>query len=47
MTTQVFFPLQPIAAVADYYGYTQETLHQFHFKLWVNESLKNIKPFLT
>ena len=36
ITTQVFFPLPPIAAVADYYGYTREALHQFHFKLWVN-----------
>lgn len=36
ITTQVFFPLPPIAAVADYYGYTWEALHQFHFKLWVN-----------
>ena len=26
--------------VADYYGYTQEALHQFHFNLWVNGNPK-------
>ena len=40
ITTQIFFPLPPIAAVADYYGYTQEALHQFHFNLWVNGNPK-------
>ena len=34
ITTQVFFPLPPIAAVADYFCNTPETFQQFPFQLW-------------
>ena len=36
ITTQVFFPLPPISAVSDFYGYYEDAEHHFNFNLWIN-----------
>ncbi len=36
ITTQVFFPLPPISAVSDFYGYYEDAKHHFNFNLWIN-----------
>lgn len=41
ITTRMFFPLPPISAVLDYYGYDADAAHQSNFKLWINGKEKN------